>query len=162
MGIFRSIGRTLAMPYVKTWDGAARIGRALGSVPGTARDGRRQTDELASRADKPMEPTQRFEWYCRELGLTEGDLAQRAVNFQMVRRIAVVATVICLLGAAVMVVLRHWFFCVTDLVVGMTFVIVALRNAYYLHQVLNREIITLRAFFSRPSLFSEWFSWRRR
>lgn len=163
MGILRSVGRSLAMPYVKSWEGVTRIGRALGSFPRAASNGSRaQTDELSGREDKPVSPEARFDWYCKQLELDEDDLRQRAVNFEMVRKTAIVAAAISLPGAVWMGVRGHWFFCATDVAVALTFCVVALRNAFFLHQVLNREVISLRTFFSRDSLFSEWFSWRRR
>ncbi|WP_321820785.1 MULTISPECIES: hypothetical protein [unclassified Burkholderia] len=162
-GIIRGTARMLFLPYARSWDSVGRIGRALTRWQAAANsESRRETDDLAKRTDKPVAVDERFTWYCRELGLTEEKLAERAAYFEFVRRVAVVATAVSLIGGALTFVMRSWLFSATDLMVAVTFAVVALRNAFYLFQIRERRILTWRDFIARPDLFKEWFAWRSR
>jgi hypothetical protein len=163
MGLFRGTVRWLGKPYIEAYKSVKRVGTATKDLRAAMRDNRQAEDAVeraALKAAKPVDTAERFAWYCEQWGIDEDAILFRLFWFEFSRKVCLVSVLCCFVVGLPMSFWLSRLAGLADLMAGVSFLLAGCRYAYFLHQLRNRRIVTIREFLSSPTLFSEWLKWR--
>jgi hypothetical protein len=163
MGMFSGFVRWMGLPYVEAYRSVRRVTKAAsGLKEAMARsDEENEGTPVVQDEARPDDPEERFEWYCERMSVTDEQLAWRSFWFEFSRRLSIGVAWLCIPLTVPAIWVAGAMAGTADMAVGMAFAVIALRCAFFNHQLRNRRIVSFRTFLGAPTLFTEWWKWQQ-